>query len=80
MVDNTYVKGSAPITEPGTSYIGQVHGIGDRNWTANGLRFACRTCASSYLADLFIRWYGIDDTRVIPCDEPPNRECPGHGG
>jgi hypothetical protein len=70
---NPYVKGSAPITTPGTSYIVEVHGIGDQNWTCNGVRHPTREAAEVAGSDLFSRWYGIDDWRVVPSDDQPNR-------
>lgn len=76
-IDNTYRKNWTPIDFPSVSasYIVQVHGIGDQNWTQNGIRYQCRECAEIAGSDLFGRWFGIDDMRVIPSDDQHNKPC-----
>jgi hypothetical protein len=48
-----------------------VHGIGDRDFTSNGLVFATKEEAESYGAELLSRWYGADRIEARQSDEPP---------
>ena len=54
------------------SYKVEVHAIGESGYTGNGLRFATTQEAESYASDLFSRWFGIDNYRVVTSDEPVN--------
>ena len=54
------------------SYKCEVHGIGDKGYTSNGIRFATEGEAKEYGSDLFGRWFGIDDYRTASSDEPVN--------
>jgi hypothetical protein len=56
--------------------------LADRSgiWSGNLLRFASQTEAEAYVNDLALRWFLVQDTRVIPSDDPPNyRWIPGKG-
>jgi hypothetical protein len=39
-------------------------------WCSNSLRFATKTEAERYVADLSYRWTAVRDTRVVECDDP----------
>lgn len=41
-------------------------------WVGNSLRFATREEAERYVADLFMRWTLVRETRVVESDEPVN--------
>jgi hypothetical protein len=39
-------------------------------WAGNGLRFATREAAESYVADLGMRWTSVRYTRVVESSDP----------
>jgi hypothetical protein len=39
-------------------------------WAGNALRFATKSEAERYVADLMQRWTLVTDTRVIECEDP----------
>src|SRR3990167_4504399 len=43
-------------------------------WTANALRFATEEEANAYASDLFSRWMGAKDMRVVPSDDPVSHQ------
>lgn len=50
----------------------QTAGDGDA-WTPNGLAFAEKEDAETWVFDLSLRWTAVTDTRVVESDEEPNR-------
>lgn len=42
-------------------------------WTPNGLAFARKEDAETWVSDLSMRWTAVRDTRVVPSEEEPNR-------
>ena len=54
------------------SYKAEVITDNSGNWTGNALRFATRPEANAYVDDLMMRWYAVQDTRVVESDEPVN--------
>jgi hypothetical protein len=58
------------------SYNPQVKGVGENQWTGNGLYFATPEEALAYAADLQSRWMGCkggaENRRAEPSDAPVN--------
>ncbi len=42
-------------------------------WTGNGLRFAVKVDAETWVKDLEWRWLAVKETRVVPSTDDPNR-------
>ncbi len=55
-----------------TSFKPEVRADDIGKWVGNGLRFATRTEALTYLTDLSLRWFAVRQTRVIETDDPVN--------
>jgi hypothetical protein len=41
-------------------------------WAGNGLRFATKEEAEANVANLFMRWTSVRETRVVESDDPVN--------
>lgn len=53
-----------------TSYKTEVIADNSGEWVGNGLRFATRQQAETYVADLAMRWTQVRETRVIETSDP----------
>ena len=47
------------------------------DWCSNALVFPTHESAEIYAKDLFMRWMGCKDWRVVEVDEVPNRNSDG---
>lgn len=45
----------------------------DDKWCPNGLAFANREDAETWVHNLSLRWTSVTDTRTVPSNEEPNR-------
>lgn len=61
-------------TETATSYAAEVVADASGQFCGNGLRFATREEAETYVADLKRRWTLVTDTRVRPTGDPATDE------
>jgi hypothetical protein len=52
------------------SYAAEVTVYGSAKWCGNQLRFATAAEAEIYVQDLMMRWTAVQDTRVVPSDDP----------
>jgi hypothetical protein len=55
------------------SYAAEVIADSSRKWCGNGLRFATKAEAESYVADLAMRWTSVRETRVVESSDPVNQ-------
>lgn len=56
-----------------TSYKVEVMVTNETTWSGNALRFKTHKEAQDYAYDLASRWTAVTDSRVVPCDDEPNR-------
>lgn len=54
------------------SYAPEVIADSSGKWAGNGLRFATREEAEAWVADLFMRWTLVRETRVVTSEDPVN--------
>jgi hypothetical protein len=40
-------------------------------WYGNALRFGTREEAAAQVQDLMMRWFAVNETRVVECDDDP---------
>ena len=55
------------------SWAPQVVADSSGHWAGNGLRFAEREAAVSWVKGLSQRWLLVENIRVVACDDEPNR-------
>jgi hypothetical protein len=77
-----YADGGEPYTEEELAIINEepkpteekwrvdVQGVGENNWSSNGLEYPDAFKASAYARDLYSRWTGMSAWRVVPTTTP----------
>lgn len=59
------------------SFKGEVIADSSGKWSGNGMSFATREEAQTYVEDLAMRWTAVRETRVVESDEPVSYEIRG---